>query len=110
MGQRLTIWTKDGREVVCVPLDHDHPLRTSREGFRCKVMTTDGERGHSHVYYDRKPFQQGNKVGSATIFYQRNAWWISFVPLKGWNFSFTPPSCFSVRAGKSRTRGENRRD
>ena len=90
--KRLTIWDEQGRELVCSPVEPDHPLLDTREGFRCKIMTTDGDRGHSHVYYDQRPFTvSGHGRGRASIFYQNSTWWRSHVHLKGWSFNFTPP-------------------
>ena len=89
--KRIVIYLKDGREIVCCPLSDSHALTTTREGFRCKVMTTDGDKGHSHVYYDGQCFNSGRERGRATIFYQKGTWWQSHVHLKGWSFSFIPP-------------------
>lgn len=89
--KRLSIWDKDGRELVCCPVDEDHVIRDSRMGFRSKVVTTDGEHGYSHIYYDGTPFHAGRERSRACIFYQKNTWWRSHIHIKGWIISFTPP-------------------
>lgn len=90
-GRRLTIWDEDGRELVCIPVEEEHYIKESRNGMYCKVMSTDGDKGFSHVYFDDVPFSTSPHRKAATFFFQKGIWWRSFVHIKGWSFNFTPP-------------------
>jgi hypothetical protein len=91
MARTLSIWLEDGRGSVCHPVDEDSYFNKSRTGLRCKVVTTDGDKGFSHVYYDGGTFNNGCERGTASVFYQKGVWWKSYIHIKGWSFTFTPP-------------------
>lgn len=62
----------DEHVVPAREVPEDHPIRDTRIGSYCKVVSSvGGERGYCHIYYS----DRGDVLGAPVMFYHKRTWW-----------------------------------